>query len=277
MEEGFLRGLSGVLALGLASALMSVGATAAETDATRPSSRDWTLTLGIEGRVLPSYEGSDRDILLPVPLVDIRRAGTPRKFKAPNDGWSFSLYDTNAFHFGAVGKLRLQRKESDDIGLRGLGDVNWAVELGGFAEYWPTEWLRTRLEVRQGFGGHHGVVGDLSADLVMAVAPRLVLSGGPRLSVGTASYLNPYFGVTDAQAAASGLPAYNASAGARSVGAGAQARYEWSPQWASHMYIEYERLIGSAANSPLVTLRGSRNQITTGIGITYAFDVPGLW
>lgn len=272
-----MRGVSGVLALALACTLISAVAAAAETDAARPSSRDWTLTLGVEGQVLPSYEGSDRSILLPVPLVDVRRVGTPRNFKAPRDGWSFSFYDTSSFHIGAVGKLRLPRKESNDASLRGLGDVNWVVELGGFAEYWPAQWLRTRLEVRQGFGGHRGVVADLSADLVAPVAPKLVLSGGPRLSMGTSSYLNPYFGITDAQAAASRLPAYNASAGARSVGVGAQARYEWSPQWASHMYVEYERLVGAAANSPLTTLRGSRNQITTGIGVTYAFDVPGLW
>jgi MipA family protein len=39
-----------------------------------------------------------------------------------------------------------------------------------------------------------------------------------------------------------------------------------------HAYVEYERLLGDAAKSPLVTLRGSPNQTTVGIGASYAFD-----
>ncbi len=34
---------------------------------------------------------------------------------------------------------------------------------------------------------------------------------------------------------------------------------------------EYERLTGSAANSPLVTQRGSPDQFTFGLGATYSF------
>jgi len=33
-----------------------------------------------------------------------------------------------------------------------------------------------------------------------------------------------------------------------------------------------ERLLGDAANSPLVTVRGSPNQTTVGIGASYSFD-----
>jgi outer membrane protein len=76
---------------------------------------------------------------------------------------------------------------------------------------------------------------------------------------------------------ASGLPVYDAGGGLRSYGAGVQARYQWTPQWASHVFLEYERLSGAAANSPLVTLRGSRDQIQVGTGVTYSFDIKGLW
>jgi outer membrane protein len=56
-----------------------------------------------------------------------------------------------------------------------------------------------------------------------------------------------------------------------------QARYAWSPRWATHGFIEYERLAGDAANSPLVTQRGARDQIQVGIGATYSFDMRRLW
>jgi len=87
----------------------------------------------------------------------------------------------------------------------------------------------------------------------------------------------PYFSITPEQSAASGLPVYDASGGFHSFGAGVQARYEWSPQWATHAFLEYERLTGDGANSPIVALRGSRDQLQAGIGVTYSFDMHALW
>jgi len=233
----------------------------------------WTVTLGAEGRVLPTYEGSSNYRFLPVPLFDIRRAGTPRHFQSPRDGASIGIVEFDNFRLGPTLKVRLPRREGDDAKLRGLGDVNFAVELGGFAEYWFTPWLRARGELRQGVSGHHGLTGDLAADVVMPVTPQLTLSGGPRLSFDSGKTMQTYFGVDPAQSVLSGLPVYNPSGGVRSYGAGVMARYEITPQWATHLVVEYERLIGPAADSPLVALRGSRDQVTTGLGVTYSFDV----
>ncbi len=73
------------------------------------------------------------------------------------------------------------------------------------------------------------------------------------------------------------LPLYNASGGLYSYGAGTQLEYFFSPQWSAHAFVEYERLTGSAADSPLVTQRGSPNQFTFGLGATYSFDMHPLW
>jgi len=97
------------------------------------------------------------------------------------------------------------------------------------------------------------------------------------MTIVSAAAISPYFGITPTQSAASGLPVYDACGGLRSFGAGAQARYEWSPQWATHMFVEYERLAGDAANSPLVVQHGSRDLIQVGIGASYSFDIRGLW
>ena len=109
------------------------------------------------------------------------------------------------------------------------------------------------------------------------MTPQLTLSGGPRLTLASAAATSPYFSITPAQSVASGLPVYDAAGGVRSLGAGAQARYEWSPAWATHLFVEYERLAGDAANSPIVTAHGSRDQIQVGIGVTYSFDMQALW
>jgi outer membrane protein len=140
-----------------------------------------------------------------------------------------------------------------------------------------TPWLRTRAEVRQGFGGHHGIVADLTADVVVPLTPALTISGGPRITLVTDKAEDPYYSVTASQAAVSGLPVYTAKGGVESWGLGAQARYVWSPQWTTYTYLEYQRLAGDAADSPLVSQRGSPNQIQVGMGVTYSFDVPALW
>ncbi len=256
--------------LAAVSALVALSAGAA-------AAADWTVTLGVEGRVMPTYEGSANSMLRPFPLFDIRRVGTPARFRSPRDGASFAILESGRFHAGPTFKVRLPRSEGSDSDLRGLGDIAWALEAGAFVEYWPTDWLRGRVELRQGFGGHHGLVSDLMADLVMPVTPQLTLSGGPRVTLASTSATSPYFSITPGQSVASGLPVYDARGGLRSFGAGAQARYQWSNAWATHIFVEYERLAGDAANAPLVTLRGRRDQVQIGLGATYSFDMKGLW
>ncbi|MBV9954346.1 MAG: MipA/OmpV family protein [Pseudolabrys sp.] len=241
------------------------------------TSPEWTITLGIEARYLPTYEGNDRYHWAPFPVVNIRRAGTIRPFQSPRDGFSFSLFNTAGVQFGVTAKFKMPRRAGDDPDLAGLGNVGFVFEPGLFAEYWPTQWLRTRAELRQGIGGHRGLTGDLSADVVVPVTKQLTLSGGPRLVYGTAEAFNPYFGVTAAQSATSGLPIYSTTGGIKAYGAGFQARYEWNERWATHAFVEYDRLVGSVANSPLVRLRGDPDQFQVGAGVTYSFDIRGLW
>jgi outer membrane protein len=278
---------SGAIAAALAVASLAPAAFAADVVQPRvtapaqylaptPTS-EWTITLGAEARMIPRYEGADSLRFWPFPVFRVRRAGTPAQFRSPRDGASIAILDAGPIKFGPTVKVRLGRKASDDSDLAGLGDVDWAFEAGAFAEYWPTEWLRARAEVRQGFGGHHGVVSDIMADAVVRVNPQLTLSAGPRLTLASGAATSPYFSVTPGQSVASGLPVYDARGGVRSYGAGAQVAYAWTPQWASTVFVEYERLAGDAANSPLVSLRGSRDQIQFGTGLTYSFNMPGLW
>jgi len=238
---------------------------------------EWTVTVGAEGRALPWFDGGSRYTGIAFPRFDLRRAGTAEHFYGPRDGFGLGLIDTGNFRFGPVFKVGLPRHEGDDFALHGLGNVDWTLEVGVFAEYWPTQWLRTRAEVRQGIGGETGITSDLSADFVAAVSRKVRLSAGPRLTLATARALSPYFSITPEQSINSGLPVYNASGGVYSWGAGAQAHYQVTPQWATYTFIEYQRLENGAADSPLVVQRGTPNQFEVGMGVTYSFDMHALW
>ena len=236
-------------------------------------SRDWTVTLGVQGQLQPDFEGAKNDLLSASPIFSAHGAGSPDSFRSPRDSAGITLLDIDGFLAGPVFKYVPARTASKYSELNGLGDVNAAYEFGAFIEYFPTEWFRTRAELRQGFGGQKGFTADLSGDVIIPLTQQWMVSAGPRLTLENTPALSPYFSIDPAQALASGLPTYNATGGFHSTGAGAQLHYQFNSQWEAHSYIEYERLLGSAASSPLVQQRGSPNQLTGGLGVSYSFDV----
>ena len=249
-----------------------------------PPQPEWTVTVGIEPRMVPAWPGaSDSRLGLSVlPLFSIRKAGTPPEFFGARDSFGFDILDLGQFQLGPVGKLIWQRNASSYTALNGLGDVDYAIQAGGFAQFWPVPWLRLRTEVRQGFGGETGVTGDVFLDGVVPMG-QFRLSGGPRVTLQSTAAVSPYFSITQAQSAGStvsglaALPVYNASGGLYSYGTGGQVEYFFNQQWSAHTLMEYERLTGSAAESPLVTQRGSPNQFTFGVGATYSFNIRQFW
>jgi MipA family protein len=245
---------------------------------------DWVVTIGGELRADPAWPGAPTTLYQPggYPLFNIRKPGDPPFFFGARDGFGVPLVDRGQLEFGPVGTINWPRYGSQYAQLRGLGDVDWAVELGAYAQYWPTSWLRIRGELRQGVGAETGQTGDLFVDAIVP-AGQFRFSGGPRLTVQSAAALSPYFSITPAQAAASGasgfapLTPYNVSGGFYSYGGGSQVEYFFNRQWQVHAIFEYERITGSAADSPLVTMRGSPNQYTVGAGATYTFNMRPLF
>jgi len=160
--------------------------------------------------------------------------------------------------------------------LLGLGDVRAAGEAGGFVQV-VTGRVQTRFELRQGFGGHDGVVADLTSSLRSGdnwplVGP-VIWSVGPRLTAAGSDFVNAYYGITGQQSADSGLPEYAAGSGLVSVGLTGAVVRPVNPRLAYTLFAGYDRLLGDAADSPLVRERGSANQFSIGLAVGYGF----LW
>ena len=88
-------------------------------------------------------------------------------------------------------------------GTVALDAIDWSVEPGVFAEFYPTPFLRARVEIRHGVNGHHGFVGTLGADYIQPVG-AFVLSIGPRFQYGDESFARKYFSVSPLEAALNG-------------------------------------------------------------------------
>ena len=137
-----------------------------------PVSGNWTVMIGAEGRYRPDFEGANHSLFSPIPIFSIRRAGSVDQFRSPRDNASIALIDFGDLRAGPAGKFVSSRKASSYSELNGLGDVKAAFELGGFVEYFPVDWFRVRNEIREGLGGHQGVVADFSADFIVPVTRR---------------------------------------------------------------------------------------------------------
>jgi outer membrane protein len=235
-------------------------------------SGDWYLKVGAAGTYAPRFEGSKDYLFQASPLFSLGKAGSTVRFSSRNDNPAFALIDQGAFRAGVTGKLVMPRDDDDSADLRGLTPIELGVELGGFAEVYPTDWLRVRGEVRHGIRSHTGVVADVAADAFVDVTPDVRLSAGPRVTFASNDYMDAYYGVTPAQVAASGLAAYDPSGGVHSAGAGAAITWQVNEKVETSVFAEYKRLLGSAADSSLVKQRGDRDQLLLGLTATYRFD-----
>jgi outer membrane scaffolding protein for murein synthesis (MipA/OmpV family) len=235
-------------------------------------SGDWYLTVGASGIVAPNFEGSKKYLFSVAPLVSLGKAGNATRFSSRNDNISLALFDSGGVRGGVTGKFLPGRDDGDSDALKGLDPVRWGGEVGGFAEFYPTDWLRVRAEVRQGIRSHHGVVADVAADAFYDVTPEIRISGGPRLSFASAKYFDAYYGVNAQESAASGLSQYDPGSGLKSAGVGGAVTWKVTDPITASVFGEYSRLTGPAADSSLVRERGDKNQFMFGLSTTYRFD-----
>jgi len=260
--------------------LSTAGARAADIlDGTGLSYKDapgnyWVVTLGGYATGEPEFLGSKEYTGTFRPIIDIHAAGAREWLTLPTDAYSLSFYQTPNFRFGAAGDYLNSRNHNDDPGaLRGLRDIDYTLEGGAFAEYYPMPFLRTRVELLQGFTGADGFEANLMADYILSPDPRWLLTIGPRLQIVDEQFQSAFFSISPVEAAASGgLTPFHASGGVNSAGVDATARYNVSERFSIRAFAEWDRLLGDAADSPLLKQRGSADQVTAGIGGAYRFN-----
>lgn len=226
------------------------------------TSRKWAFSLGLVGGFSPDYEGSDdyefgygpnlafswRDLIF---------------YKGKTLG--LNLLKMNNLKAGPILSWTSGRDEDDNDKLEGLGDVDSSIEAGGLIAY-RMKPMRFRLEVRQDINsGHEGAMIEVSGGTGLPFDKQLVF-----LSIGTTwaseDYMESFFGVDAQQSAASGLRAYNADAGFKDINVGLTGGYSITHRWRVGGKLEYKRLVGDAADSPIVD---DENQFLVGVSLTY--------
>lgn len=189
-----------------------------------------------------------------------------------------NVLDVPNWEFGPMLSYRFGRKGVDDPVIRELPEISGGVEAGVFGGWHYVNDTGIPWRLRVGVSALTGVSGGTTgghitpyASLWIPLRDSVFLGVGGGFTWSSDSFMQQRFGVTSEAAALTGLPAYTASSGVRQVYAWPAVIVRLSPQWFAAAGAFYQRLTGDAANSPIVTQRGDRNQWTAGIGIGYAW------
>ncbi|MDT8757463.1 MipA/OmpV family protein [Sphingomonas psychrotolerans] len=255
-----------LLAAAALPALFLATGAAAQDENSDAQPRRFRVALGPQ--LTPSYPGADKVIV--TPLVEVSTTTRDEfRYKSGDQSSGIAVINTPGFAFGPAFNIEgsRRRKETD----LPVDEVGISVEAGGFADIWLGSSIRARGELRKGITGHKALVGNVSLDYVARDGDKWLFSVGPRITLSDSKYQRAYFGVNTAAAARTGLPVYSPDGGLHAAGAAATALYQFDDRWGVYGYAKYDRLVGDAADSPIVRTIGSRNQFSGGAALTFTF------
>ena len=245
---------------GLTSALAGEGGDAAD---------EWSFTLGAGAGFAPDYEGSEDYEVVPLLLARVQRNDLYLTLEA--NTLRANLLPFPVFQAGPLVRYRPERDDVDNDAVDELEDVDAAVELGGFVGFEAQGW-HGRVEVTQDVAdAYDGLLVGVRGGYRAVLRPNLSLNTTVFTTYADDDYMETYFGIDGADAAASGLDTFDADAGFKDVGLSLAAHYGGREGWGLTGIAAYKRLLEDAEDSPAVDDEGDANQLFAGLLVTYGF------
>jgi outer membrane scaffolding protein for murein synthesis (MipA/OmpV family) len=225
-----------------------------------PETPDWRFVAGAGAQMRPLYDGAQAYRVQGGPVFNVRYRDIA--FASVGEGLGVNIVQGDHYRAGVALGYDLGRRVSDDLThLRGLGDIGRAPAFKAFGSYVVSKEfpLVVRADVRQIIGGASGAQADLGAYFPLPGSSKtLVMFAGPSITFADRRYSQKEFGVTPAQALASGYPVYDAHAGANAVGFGLSASRFITSRWLINADAAVDHLLGSAGDSPITQRRLQR-------------------
>jgi len=285
------------LSLTVAAAAVAFAAPAFAQDASTPPAPAGieeqlagdSITIGVAAAYINDYEGSDDYRFTPAPgaLASIggytitligNRASVDLIRNQPGPTW-----DLQAGPIGVVNFNRNNVNQIDDRRVRALGEVNTAIELGGFVGIGktgvitsPYDKLSVSLSYRHDVNNaHDSGIWQPTVNYFTPLSRKAAVGLFVSAERAQRGYARTYFSVDPAQSLASGLPVYNARGGWKNWSLGAIGTYSLTGDllkgWKAIGGVVYRGMLNDFSDSPLVSIAGSRSQWATALGIGYTF------
>lgn len=229
------------------------------------------ITVGAGIAVVPDYEGSDD--YEAAPLLHFRMAwANGRYLDFTGNRVKFNVMKDSNLSLGP--ELRVRAKRDDDVeedAVAEMEEVDRAVELGGFVSYNLGSNFEVGAKLLQDVAdGHDGYLLGLNVGYKI-YREKMVVVLTASTTYASNDYMNTYFSVNGNNVGNSSLDYYDADEGFKDVGLTCAIVYQFNERWGATGILGYTRLIGDAADSPVVDDVGDANQLLGGIMGTYRF------
>jgi len=210
----------------------------------------------------PEFEGSDKNDARFLPMMDIRY---DRFFLSWTKGLGLDAYSDDTWTISPALRYRFSRDEDDSRLLRGMGDVDDGVELGGQISWHPYA-VGLVLNAFQGLGDAKGLTVDLGAVHRRELFEELDLTVGASVMFADSHYNDQFFGVSRKQSASSGYETYSPGSGIKHWAVRGALSWELTPVIDLAVFGQFKKLTGPADDSPLVRA-GSNEQFLGGVSL----------
>lgn len=233
------------------------------------------VRVGLGAGFRADYEGSDDYEAMALPILTARNvfgfnfqpfalSYNLARYNSASSVWSVGFGPRVAADFG--------RDQDANAALAGLGDLEASIMPGGFVNLRLGPVMASFDVGHDVADGHGGTVADLGISTFVPLTQQIVLMPGVDATWVDDAYMQSNFGVNAAQAANSAYSLYTPEGGLKSVGASVNAIYNINENWAANALVGYDRLLGDAADSPLVAGQGSANQYSVILGVSRGFS-----
>lgn len=243
-------------------------AQAADGSDTASNPSKWSIVIGAGGAYAPDYEGSDDYEFQPFPFASIVYDDF---IFIEGTSLGVSLLKYEGLKAGPIARYGSGRDEGDNDALDGLGYIDDSIELGGFAKYETGIWSAAMTVTQDVGGGHDGMVAEMATGMAVPFTEKLRSSVEASVSWADGNYMESFFGVSRSQSLKSGHDRFEAESGFKDVGIMLGLDYMITEAVGVSGRVQYKRLIGDAADSPVVVDKGSADQFFTGMFLTYKF------
>lgn len=226
---------------------------------------------------VPEYEGSATNQTVPFVVSRVNDGG--REFEVRGFVSRLDLHPDPVLRAGPIVGVSLPRGdfvESEVVGR--LDERGFAVDGGAFVGFrqnfdaLPEGSTSGALAVRHDLSGvHDGVIATAELDAFFAATYMFRVGAGAFASYGSGETMSSYFSVDPAGSMASGLPTFDADAGWKDAGAELFGVLSLSENWGLFGRVAYHRLLGDAADSPIVAIEGDDEQWILLAGVFWRF------
>ena len=192
-------------------------------------------------------------------------------------GWNFQLGPVAVVNFN-----RTNQDAIEDRRVRALGEIDTAVEVGGYVGLGRTgilhdfDTLSASISYRRDVTGIHktGIITP-SVNYTTPLSTKALVGFFASAEIVQDRYARTYFGVTPTGSIASGLPVFAPRGGQKDINFGGLFTYALTGNLTKGLALvtgfNYKKLVKDFADSPIVSIAGSRHNWTVGAGLALTF------